>query len=98
RCGVFGRGAVALGGMTKMRAMRTGAEYREALRDGRKVWVLGEGRVEDMTTHPATAAMVEEYALWYDRHFDPEWQEILFAPATLERESAAWAYVLPKTS
>ena len=42
--------------------MRTGAEYREALRDGRRVWVLGEGRVEDVTTHPATSAMVEEYA------------------------------------
>jgi hypothetical protein len=53
--------------------MRTGAEYREALRDGRRVWVLGEGLVEDVTTHPATSAVVEEYALWYDRHFDPAW-------------------------
>ncbi|MBV9967876.1 MAG: 4-hydroxyphenylacetate 3-monooxygenase, oxygenase component, partial [Alphaproteobacteria bacterium] len=53
--------------------MRTGAEYREVLRnDGRRVWVLGEGEVEDVTTHPATAAMVEEYVAWYDRHFDPE--------------------------
>jgi aromatic ring hydroxylase len=77
--------------------MRTGAEYREALRDGRKVWVLGEGRVEDVTTHPATAAMVEEYVAWYDRHLDPEWRDILFAPEG-ERERTAWAYVLPKTS
>jgi len=78
--------------------VRTGADYREALRDGRKVWVLGEGRVEDVTTHPATAAMVEEYVAWYDRHLDPAWQDILFAPAMPERERAAWAYVLPKTS
>jgi len=78
--------------------MRTGAEYREALRDGRKVWVLGEGRVEDVTTHPATQAMVEEYVAWYDRHFDPAWQEILFAPTASGREAAAWAYVVPKTS
>lgn len=35
-----------------MSAMRTGAEYRAALRDGRKVWVVGEGLVEDVTTHP----------------------------------------------
>ena len=28
--------------------MRTGAEYREALRDGRNVWVLGEGKVTDV--------------------------------------------------
>jgi 4-hydroxyphenylacetate 3-monooxygenase len=89
--------------------MRTGAEYREALRDGRKVWVLGEGKVEDVTTHPATAAMVKEYVAWYDRHLDPEWRDVLFAPATPDprdgpqgpaarRERTAWAYVLPKTS
>ena len=85
--------------MTGMAGMlRTGAEYREALRDGRKVWVLGEGRVEDVTTHPATSAMVEEYVAWYDRHLDPAWQDILFAPAAPDRERAAWAYILPKTS
>jgi len=78
--------------------MRTGAEYRGALRDGRRVFVMGEGRVDDVTTHPATAAMVAEYAAWYDRHRDPEWQDILFAPATPEREATAWAYVLPKAS
>ena len=78
--------------------MRTGAQYRDALRDGRKVWVLGEGRVEDVTTHPATRAMVEEYALWYDRHFDPAWQDTLIAPPAAEREAVAWAYVVPKTS
>lgn len=51
--------------------MRTGADYRQSLRDGRRVWVMGEGQVEDVTTHPATHAMVEEYAAWYDRHLDP---------------------------
>jgi len=78
--------------------MRTGAEYREALRDGRKVWVLGEGLVEDVTTHPATSAMVEEYVAWYDRHFDPAWQETLFAPPAAGGGATAWAYLLPKTS
>jgi 4-hydroxyphenylacetate 3-monooxygenase len=78
--------------------MRTGAEYREALRDGRKVWVLGEGLAPDVTTHPATQAMVEEYVAWYDRHFDPAWQDILIAPPAADREAAAWAYVVPKTS
>ena len=43
---------------------RTGAAYREALRDGRKVWVLGEGKVEDVTTHPATSAMVGIPGTW----------------------------------
>ena len=60
--------------------MRTGADYRQALRDGRRVWVMGEGRVADVTTHPATRAMVDEYALWYDRHLDPAWHDALLAP------------------
>ena len=39
-------------------SMRTGADYRESLHDGRRVFILGEGPVEDVTTHPATRAMV----------------------------------------
>jgi 4-hydroxyphenylacetate 3-monooxygenase len=41
---------------------------------------MGEGQVEDVTTHPATHAMVEEYAAWYDRHLDPAWQDLLLTP------------------
>jgi aromatic ring hydroxylase len=76
--------------------MRSGAEYREALRDGRKVWVMGGGAVEDVTTHPATRAMVEEYVAWYDRHRDPEWQDILLAPAD-GGERTPWAFTLPRS-
>ena len=60
--------------------MRTGEEYRASLKDGRDVWVLGEGRIEDVTTHPATRGMVDAYADWYDRHSDPAWQDTLFTP------------------
>ena len=60
--------------------MRTGADYRASLRDGRKVWVMADGDVEDVATHPATAAMVQEYIAWYDRHFDPGWQGLLVNP------------------
>ena len=74
-----------------MHELRTGAEYRKALRDGRKVWVIGEGAAEDVTTHPVTRAMVDEYVAWYDRHFDPAWQETL-----LKDEALPWGYVLPK--
>src|SRR5580692_10433597 len=76
--------------------MRTGAEYREALRDGRRVWVMGEGWAGDVTAHPTTRAMVEEYAAWYDRHLDPAWQEVLLAPADADGERVPWAYVVPK--
>ena len=76
--------------------MRTGAEYREALRDGRSVWVMGEGRIADVTTHPATCAMVDEYARWYDRHFDPTWRDVLLSPHEAEGERVAGAYVAPQ--
>src|SRR5438067_13274618 len=66
--------------------MRTGADYRQSRRDGRRVWVMGEGQVEDVTTHPATHAMVEEYAAWYDRHLDPAWQDLLLTPPNADRE------------
>jgi aromatic ring hydroxylase len=78
--------------------MRTGADYRRSLQDGRKVWVMGEGRIEDVTTHRATRAMVEEYALWYDRHLDPAWQGLLLAPANGGGEGVPWAYVLPTST
>jgi aromatic ring hydroxylase len=76
--------------------MRTGANYRQALRDGRKVWVMGEGRVSDVTTHPATRAMVDEYVAWYDRHLDPAWCEVLISPHRQDGEPIAWAYVAPR--
>src|SRR5207245_10345373 len=77
--------------------MRTGEEYREALRDGRRVWVIGEGLVEDVTVHPATRATVDEDVAWYDRHFDPEWQDVLLTPPDAPGARAPWAYALPRS-
>jgi aromatic ring hydroxylase len=77
--------------------MRTGAEYREALRDGRRVWVVGEGAIEDVTVHPATRAMVDEYVAWHDRHFDPAWRDVLFTPPDAEGRRTPWGLVVPRT-
>ncbi len=77
--------------------MRTGAEYRESLRDGRNVWVLGEGAVDDVTTHPATAGMVDEYVAWYDRHFDADWQDTLLTPPDENGQRHPLALTPPKT-
>ena len=81
-----------------MSSMRTGADYRESLRDGRRVFVLGEGLVEDVTTHPATQAMVEEYVAWYDRHFDPSWQDTLFTPSDKDGCRVPVGYMVPRTA
>ena len=78
--------------------MRTGLEYRESLRDGRDVWVMGEGQVEDITTHPATSAMVLEYEKWYDRHFDPAWEDSLLTNSDGATESEPLAFEVPTTS
>jgi 4-hydroxyphenylacetate 3-monooxygenase len=75
--------------------MRTGDDYKRSLRDGRKVWIMGEGRIEDMTTHPATRGLVEEYAAWYDRHLDPEWREVLYAPPGATGAGDPLAYIVP---
>jgi 4-hydroxyphenylacetate 3-monooxygenase len=78
--------------------MRSGAEYRESLRDGRRVWVLGEGLVEDVTLHPATRPMVEEYVAWYDRHRDPRWQDLVLMPPEAGRPCVPCAFALPRSS
>jgi 4-hydroxyphenylacetate 3-monooxygenase len=75
--------------------MRTGAAYRQALQDGRRVWVIGEGLIEDLATHPATSGMTAEYIAWYDRHADPDWQDTLLA-----RDDARTPYaaLLPRSA
>ena len=77
--------------------MRTGSEYRAALRDGRRLWVIGEGAIEDVTVHPATRAMVDEYVAWYDRHFDPAWRDVVLAPPDARGDRRPWAFVVPST-
>ena len=78
--------------------MRTGGEYREALRDARRIWLVGEGLIEDVTVHPATRAMVDEYAAWYDRHHDPEWRKVLLTPPDASGARAPWAFALPRSA
>src|SRR5438128_5599171 len=50
--------------------IRTGDEYRAALRDGREVWIDGE-RVADVTAHPAFRPIVDAKARMYDMAHEP---------------------------
>ena len=79
------------------KAVRTGQDYRESLRDGRQIWVLGEGRIDDPVTHPATRATVDAYAAWYDRHNDPAWREVLLTPPDAEGAQRPLAFEVPRT-
>jgi aromatic ring hydroxylase len=42
--------------------------------------------------------MVEEYVAWYDRHLDPEWQDVLLAPPDASGNRLPYAYMIPKNA
>lgn len=50
--------------------MMTGEQYRESLRDGRRVFGNGR-RIEDVTTDPLTRLSVDWVAKGYDQHYQP---------------------------
>jgi aromatic ring hydroxylase len=54
--------------------------------------------VGDLTTHPATRAMVDYYAGWYDRHFDPQWHDILLTTPDANGERSPVAFLVPKSA
>jgi aromatic ring hydroxylase len=56
----------------RSKLLRTGAEFRESRNDGRQVWAGGE-KIDNVSTHPATRAVVYALASWYDAHTDPAW-------------------------
>ena len=56
--------------------MRTGEQYLESLRDGRRVMCGGE-LIEDITSHPKTSGYASQVAEFYDLHLDPKHQEHL---------------------
>ena len=75
--------------------IRTGAEYLESVRDGRRVLCEGE-LIDDITTHPKTRGYAQAVAEYYDLHHDPEHQDITtFVDENGERWAKHW--FLPRT-
>jgi 4-hydroxyphenylacetate 3-monooxygenase len=56
--------------------LMTGQQYRESLRDGRRVWIEGEF-VEDVTRHSAFAGMIDAMAKIYDMQHDDRFRDAL---------------------
>jgi 4-hydroxyphenylacetate 3-monooxygenase len=56
--------------------IRTAAEYRESIRDGREIWIDGE-RVADVTTHPAFKPIVDVRARVYDMAHETETRDVM---------------------
>jgi 4-hydroxyphenylacetate 3-monooxygenase len=74
--------------------IRTGAEYRDSIRDGRAVYIGGE-RVKDVTAHPMFKPLVDIRARIYDMQHEAATRPIL----TFEEggETHAVANNLPRT-
>jgi 4-hydroxyphenylacetate 3-monooxygenase len=56
--------------------IRTGAEYRDSLRDSREVFINGE-RVKDVTSHPSFKPLVDIRARIYDMQHDPATRDVM---------------------
>ena len=56
--------------------IRTGAQYRDSIRDGRQVYIGGE-RVKDVTTHPMFKPLVDIRARFYDMQHEPATRDIM---------------------
>lgn len=76
-------------------SIRSGADYREALRDGREVWHAGN-RIEDVTTHPGFTGTIKTLADLYDKQHMPEYSETM----TVERDGnrISYSYLPPRDS
>lgn len=67
--------------------IRTGAQYVNALRDGREVWHAGR-RIADVTAHPGFTGTIKTLADIYDKQHDPEYRDIM----TVEHEGERISY------
>jgi len=76
--------------------IRTGDEYRESIRDGREVWMDGE-RVDDVTTHPSFAPIVDARARIYDMAHDEETRAVMSYVDDVSGERNAIALKPPRT-
>lgn len=71
-------------------SVRTGEMYRDALRDGREVYVDGK-QVDDLPSHPAMRPVVDTIARLYDLQHTPEYRDVLtWEGDDGERYSGAW--------
>jgi 4-hydroxyphenylacetate 3-monooxygenase len=80
---------------TQTAVLRTGDQYKEALRDGRTVWYGGE-RIDDVTKHPVTGGGIDRLARLFDMQHDPAHQDVMtYVREDGQRVTRAWQ--LPRT-
>lgn len=76
--------------------LRTGAQFKQSLDDGRQVWVDGK-RLEKVTDDPALGAGIDLLAEMFDDQFSEEWSSV----TTMTDESSGYivsrAWQIPRT-
>ena len=79
-------------------ALRTADEYRQSLRDGRRIYMLGE-KVEDVTAHPLLKVTVETVAQDFvlTESEDPEVRDLFVAEDDETGEPISRFFKTPKT-
>ena len=74
--------------------IRTGQQYKDSIRDGRRIWVNGE-RVSDVTTHPQFKPIVDIRARIFDMQHEDAHRDIMTVVQNGERNALGSA--LPYT-
>ena len=80
---------------TEEHRLKNADEYRETLRDGRDVRYLGE-RIDDVTTHFATAGGIDTIAEIYDLQFDENARNVLTYVRS-DGVRVTSSYLIPRT-
>ena len=71
--------------------LRNGEQYRQSLRDGRRVIMDGEV-IEDVTLQPGLIAGIDTFATLFDAQFEPDSREVTTSidPVTGRRIATGW--------
>lgn len=77
--------------------IRTGAEYRESLRDGRTIYVNGE-RVKDVTAYPPFRGIIDTLAGLYDIQHDPAHQSLITYPSPKDGQPVNISFLMADTA
>jgi 4-hydroxyphenylacetate 3-monooxygenase oxygenase component len=76
--------------------IRTGAEYRDSLRDERRIYVNGE-RVMDVTAYPPFQGVIDTIATLYDLQHDSVHQPHLTYPSPANGEPVGMSFLITDT-
>jgi 4-hydroxyphenylacetate 3-monooxygenase len=79
------------------RHLMTGEQYKESLRDGRRVIDSNGQEIQDVTTHPHLKRAIDHLAKIYDSQFDEETRDVMTYVDPSDGERYATGWLVPKT-